>query len=94
MKAVRELSEALVQAKVGDMSKESLYEEVLKLPLDQRADLAAALLKSLDDEPEEEVEGAWAAEIERRLHDIRSGEVNLEDWKTVRDRARDRLKNQ
>ena len=76
------------------MSEGSLHEEALKLPLDQRADLAAALLKSLDGEPEEEVEAAWAAEIERRLHDIRGGKVALEDWESVRDRARDRFQNQ
>ena len=75
------------------MSEETLFDEALKLPIDRRADLAAALLKSLDGEPEEEVEAAWAVEIERRLRDFQDGNVSLDDWETVRDRARDRLQN-
>ncbi len=73
------------------MSEELVFDEALKLPLDKRAELAVALLKSFDGEPEAEVEAAWAREIERRVSDIRAQRVHLEDWKSVRDQARDRL---
>jgi putative addiction module component (TIGR02574 family) len=61
-----------------------LYEEVLELPLDERAELAADLLASLDGAPEEDVEAAWAAEIERRA---RAAIANPDDdiaWEQVR----------
>jgi len=58
-----------------------LYEEALGLPL---AELAADLLASLDGEPDEDVQAAWATEIERRA---RAGIANPEDdvaWEDVR----------
>jgi hypothetical protein len=45
-------------------------EELLKLPLDERSEAAEVLLRSLEQEPEEDeavVAAAWAAEIERRI---------------------------
>jgi len=61
-----------------------LYEEALGLPLAERAELAADLLASLDGEPDEDVQAAWATEIERRA---RAGIANPEDdvaWEDVR----------
>ena len=58
--------------------------EALRLPVDERARLAADLLESLD-EAEEAVEAAWAAEIEKRVAAIRAGEVGSTDWGTVLD---------
>lgn len=47
-----------------------LLAEALRLPIDERADVAAELLRSLDDSeralPLDEVERRWAAEITRR----------------------------
>ena len=37
------------------------------MPEDARADLAAALLESLDEPTDEDVEAAWADEIARRI---------------------------
>ncbi len=74
------------------MGEEVVFDEALKLPTNKRAELAAALLKSLDGEPDEEVEAAWAAEIEQRVQDYREGKTHLEDWETVRDRARNSLR--
>lgn len=51
-------------------------EELLKLPRDERSEAAEALLRSLEEEPEEdeaEVEAAWAAEIERRIEENAPG---------------------
>ena len=48
----------------------------LTLPADQRAQVANALLASLDDGAETaEVHEAWTAEIESRVGDITSGRV-------------------
>lgn len=67
-------------------SGEKLLREALKLELSDRAQLAADLLASLDGEPEEGVEAAWAAEIERRAERARSGEDPGKPWAEVRDR--------
>lgn len=57
----------------------------LKLPLSERATVAAELLASLDGEADPEVEIAWAAEIERRIERVRAGEANGRTWSEVRD---------
>jgi putative addiction module component (TIGR02574 family) len=38
-----------------------------------------------EEEPEESVEEAWAAEIERRLAEYRAGRMRLIPWSEVRD---------
>ena len=60
-----------------------LLKDALELPLDERAELASDLLASLDEGAEEEIEAAWAAEIERRVRDVREGRVDSTDWRTV-----------
>lgn len=52
-----------------------LESEALKLPPKDRARLAKRLIVSLDSEPEEGAEGAWAREIERRVEELRTGKV-------------------
>ena len=48
----------------------------LTLPVDQRAQVAHALLASLDDSADSaEVHEAWTAEIKSRVDDITSGRV-------------------
>jgi putative addiction module component (TIGR02574 family) len=69
---------------------QELLREVLALPLDERADVAAQLLASLDDAAAEdpaEVEAAWAAEIERRARRVMAGETTGIPWDDVRRRA-------
>ncbi|MHB8873261.1 MAG: addiction module protein [Myxococcaceae bacterium] len=54
--------------------RESLLSEVLRLPSKDRAAIAAALLRSLDEEDEQRsVEEAWAEEIRRRLAELDAG---------------------
>lgn len=55
----------------------------LALPLEERAELAADLLASLDGEPDEDVEAAWAAEIERRIRTVRADGSAGRDWDAV-----------
>ena len=72
---------------------QELLREALTLPPDERADVAAELLASLDEPTENvaEVEAAWAAEIERRARRVLSGESAGEPWQDVRDRIARRL---
>ncbi len=75
-----------------DMSSraQDVLRQALELPVNERADLAAELLASLDDAEGEnpgEVEAAWAAEIERRAHRVLAGESRGIPWQDVRRRA-------
>jgi putative addiction module component (TIGR02574 family) len=67
---------------------EKLLKSALELERDERAELAAELLASLDGAPDEDVEAAWAAEIERRAARARSGEDPGRPWPEVRDRIK------
>jgi putative addiction module component (TIGR02574 family) len=76
---------------------QELLREALALPADQRADVAAELLASLDEAPPDdpaEVEAAWAREIERRARRVMSGESAGEAWEDVRARVMRRLAGQ
>jgi putative addiction module component (TIGR02574 family) len=61
-----------------------VLEEALKLPADERAALAAELIVSLED-TDEDVQRAWAAEIERRSQ--LAGQEPGEDWRVVLDQV-------
>ena len=77
----------------NEMSKtaQKVLDEALRLELSDRAELAAELLASLDGEPDDDVEAAWAAEIERRAARARSGEDAGRSWAEARDAAKDAL---
>jgi hypothetical protein len=73
---------------------QALLREALTLPLDERADVAAELLASLDDGPHDdpaEIEAAWATEIEARARRVIRGESAGEAWPDVRARILGRL---
>jgi putative addiction module component (TIGR02574 family) len=59
--------------------------EALELSTDDRSELAAELLASLD-EPVDggDIEAAWAAEIERRARRVLAGESSGTPWDDVR----------
>ena len=68
---------------------QALLREALTLPPDERADVAAELLASLDDSTDDpvRVQAAWAKEIERRGRRALAGESSGEPWEDVRDRV-------
>lgn len=70
---------------------EKVLDEALRLEPSERAELASELLASLDGEPDEDVEAAWAAEIERRAARARSGKDGGRSWTEARDAAKDAL---
>jgi len=63
-----------------------LLHEALALPTEERAELAAELIASLDGPADTDVEAAWAAEIERRAAKVLSGESEGTPWEEVRRR--------
>jgi putative addiction module component (TIGR02574 family) len=74
---------------------QELLRDALALPLDERADVAAELLASLDDAEAErpaDVEAAWAVEIERRARRVMAGESAGVPWDEVRRRAEAELR--
>ena len=67
----------------NDLSQEMLN-DVMRLPDEQRAALAAALIESLEQGVDEDAEAAWSVEIARRLHDVESGCVKTIPWPQAR----------
>ena len=69
--------------------------EAMRLPRQERADVARQLIASLDAETSaagEDVEAAWVDEVERRLDATERGVATFEPWETVHDRIAARLR--
>ena len=73
---------------------QELIREALALPVDERADVAAQLLASLDKEDvaTEDIQAAWAEEIEKRARRVLSGQSEGIPWEEVRRRAEAELR--
>jgi hypothetical protein len=71
---------------------ETLLEQALTLPIEDRALLASGLLASLDSEDldEAEVERLWSVETKRRSAQLESGDAELGTWDHLRERIADR----
>jgi putative addiction module component (TIGR02574 family) len=54
-------------------SLDKMTNEVLSLPIDDRAKLAHELIMSLDERIDSDVNNAWEAEISRRAQQIKDG---------------------
>ena len=65
---------------------DKLLRDVLSLPPEARAALAAQLIDSLDTEVDPDSEAAWGREIAKRVEDVRSGQVKLVPWSEARAR--------
>jgi len=73
--------EMAVEAKILD--------SLLKLPNEERAALAEALLESLDPSPADlELDPLWEREIEARLMKVDSGQYTAGEWTDVLARVR------
>ena len=72
-------------------TKDDLLSDVLKLPPEERAEVAHKLLLSLEEE-EPGAESAWEGELERRAHEIIDGKVKTVPWSEVEARVSERLK--
>ncbi len=71
---------------------ETLLEQALTLPAEDRVLLASGLLASLDSEAldEAEVERLWSAETERRAAQLESGDAELVTWDQLLQRIDER----
>jgi putative addiction module component (TIGR02574 family) len=63
---------------------EDILNAALKLNDKEKAAIAASLIDSLDPSVDDDVESAWQAEIQKRLHEIEAGTVSLVPWSEVR----------
>jgi putative addiction module component (TIGR02574 family) len=68
-----------------------LKQKAAQLSESERAELALALLESLDGEMDTGVDEAWRVEIERRIAEIDRGEVQLIPGDEVFSRLRRKL---
>jgi putative addiction module component (TIGR02574 family) len=78
------------------LTTQELLAAALSLPEDQRAELARNLLDSLDDGQDlspDEWKEAWSDEVERRVHEIRTGKADLIDGDEALRQVRDRLQS-
>jgi putative addiction module component (TIGR02574 family) len=72
------------------MTKTDIYDSVLTLTPDERSELIAFLIQSLETEKESDLDDAkktWDAEIKRRVDSVRNGTAELipeeEVWKEL-----------
>lgn len=62
-----------------------VLEDALTLPVEERAQVAHELLRSLDQE-DPDAAAAWTDEIRRRIDEVEAGTAELDDWETVKAR--------
>jgi len=66
----------------------TIMEQALSLPVDDRIGLVERLLLSLNLPTQAEIDRQWAAEAERRINEIERGTVQLVPGEEVFDRIR------
>jgi putative addiction module component (TIGR02574 family) len=54
---------------------EKLRDELLRLPTEDRAELAYCLIRSLDDDDDVTIQAAWETELECRWQKMENGET-------------------
>ena len=68
-----------------------IYKEASELSENDRAQLAGLLLESVESDPDQDVEQAWAAEIDRRLKAIDKGSATMIPWEEVKRRTHEKI---
>jgi putative addiction module component (TIGR02574 family) len=64
----------------------------IKLPESERLQIVEELLASLEPAADDDVDAAWAVEVERRSREIEKGTVQPIPWAEVKSRARKRVR--
>ncbi len=73
-------------------TKEELLSDVLRLPAEERAEVAHKLLLSLEEGAEEpEAQSEWSAELERRAREVLDGSGKTVSWEQVEERISTQL---
>ena len=75
-------------------SADNLIKEALLMPENMRARIAESLITSLHGQPSHKIDEAWHLEIERRVKEIDSGDVQCIPWEDIRDRLYRNAKNE
>ena len=70
-----------------------LLHDVLALPTKKRAEIALRIMESLDGEPAQEVEDAWAVEVRDRVEALRVGTASTKPAAEVFNDARKKLRD-
>ena len=74
-------------------TKDELLSDVLRLPPEERAEVAHKLLLSLEEEPDaQDVEADWEQELERRAREVLDGTVKTVPWNEAEARISRRLR--
>lgn len=73
-------------------TKEDLLSDVLRLPPEERAEVAHKLLLSLEESEDPGAEDAWSEEVERRAREVLDGSVKTVPWEQVEARLNARLR--
>jgi putative addiction module component (TIGR02574 family) len=68
-----------------------LIEQAIALPVEERALMVDSLLRSLNT-PQSEIDSQWATEAQRRLSELRSGQVEAIPGETVFEHVWNRFK--
>ena len=63
-----------------------------RLPENDRLEIVEELLASLEPQSDDDVDAAWAAEVERRSDEVKQGVVRPIPWASVNYRARERIR--
>ena len=74
--------------RMDTVTRQDLLAEARKLPLDDRAELAAEILKTLDEVSEAESEALWNREVDRRIRAAREQGIPAIPGEEVLARAR------
>ena len=73
------------------MNNQALIEQAIALPVEERAPVVDALLRSLN-APQSETDSQWASETKRRLSELRAGTVKAVPGEAVFEHVRDRFR--
>ena len=73
------------------MNTKELIEQAIALPVEERARVVEALLRSLNP-LQPEIDAQWATEAKRRLSDLRFGKVDAVPGETLLERVGERFK--
>lgn len=63
---------------------DQLLAALLQLPPDDRGEIAAQLLESLDPNTDPDADAAWSEEIRTRVEDVLTGRVKTVPWADAR----------
>ena len=74
----------------GPATLQEIIEEITSYNATERIKIRTAIIQTLHGQPDQEIEEAWAKEVQRRLKDAENGEVDLIPGEEVLRKAREK----